>query len=184
MAFTWGTLPLISYAFGAKNYNRLVHVSLSCFIICFGLCLIFSSIFIFFPKQIASLWSSDSKYLFNAEQDIPPTFYLGMAWSVELVVCVILEGMKLILLSTFQSIIASLIPIPIISSILYFTDKKNPNRIYWTFFIVTSGVVLFHFYSWLNQFASGTKLKNENSENHFYRVEESLTSLIESHIQN
>lgn len=121
-----------------KIIAEIIHVSVSCFAISFVLTGILSAFLVFFPKQIASIWSEDPVFLDISSKAFSRTYYLTILWGFQFTAIVILSGMKEVFLSICQSILTSFVPLPIISTILHFTDPSDPIRIYWTY-IITDG---------------------------------------------
>lgn len=93
----------------------------------------YSFLMIFFPSQIASIWSKDKDFLRWCGLLIPKVFYANFCFPLEYTTPALLQGMQRVTQATLLAGITSLLPIPLFSSILYFTGKKDPARIMWTY---------------------------------------------------
>lgn len=130
-AIAIGFLPAASYAFGAKRFNRILHLFFhSCWI---GILIasIYSLVLVFFPRQIASIWSKNPDFLDKCQSMIPIVFFLSFLYPIQYTVPALLQAMQKVLLSTVMAFITEMLPLPVFSCILYFTDKENPVRLMW-----------------------------------------------------
>lgn len=132
-AIAIGFLPAASYAYGARRYNRILHLfSHSCWIGIF-IATIYSLLLVFFPRQISSIWSSDSDLLDKCQLMIPIVFFLSFLYPIQYTVPALLQGMQKVLLSTILAFLTEMLPLPVFSCILFFTDKNNPVRMMWSY---------------------------------------------------
>lgn len=132
-AFSIGFLPAASYAYGAHRYNRLLHLFMHTNWVTILISVIYSIFMIFFPSEIASIWSKDKDFLEKCKSMIPKVFYMTALFPIQYTVPSFLQSMQKVAQSSLVAGITSLFPIPIFSCILYYTDKKNPDRIMWTY---------------------------------------------------
>lgn len=75
--FTQGVLPLISYNFGAKNYDRVRAVAIRLVAISFGFSFMLSGLSIIFPARIAGIFSSEPE-LIELCREVLPIYIAGM----------------------------------------------------------------------------------------------------------
>lgn len=128
-----GFLPAASYAYGCQRLNRLLRMFL--LTILMGtiwtslVCIIIESI----PKQIAKIWGKDEDYLKVCPKMLRIGFVSCFANQTILTTSAILQAMKMVVLSIISSVLTMLIPIPIFSFILYFTNKNDPIRMIYSF---------------------------------------------------
>jgi len=133
VAFGQSTLPSVSFAFGANRLNRVLRIGLHALWVSTMLSCAFAGAIILFPRKIAKIWSSDPHYLNWAEKTIPVMFYCAPFFAIQYIIPAVLQGMKKVFSSTALSILTLLIPLPVFSSLLYFTNKRDPIRIIYTF---------------------------------------------------
>lgn len=134
-AFAIGLLPSASYAFGAKRYNRMLRLYMHANWITILFSVVYSIFMIFLPSKIASIWSKDEDVLKWCAILIPKVFYGNFCFPLEYTTPAMLQGMQKVVMATILATLTSLLPIPLFSSILYFTGKKDPERIMWTYTI-------------------------------------------------
>lgn len=132
-AFSIGFLPAASYAYGAHRYNRVLRLFMHTNWVTIFISVVYSIFMIFFPRQIASIWSKDQKFLEKCESMIPKVFYITVLFPIQYTVPSLLQSMQKVALSSIVAGVTSMLPIPLFSCILYYTDKKNPDRIMWTY---------------------------------------------------
>ncbi|KAH0790347.1 MatE family protein [Histomonas meleagridis] len=132
-ALALGLLPCASYAYGSGRMNRLLKLFLHSLWVSTLLAVTFSVILIFFPSEIASLWSKDPQFLYWAKQMIPKTFYLAPFIAYQYCVPALLQSLQKIVASTVLSITTQLLPLPVFSTVLYFTNKHDPARILYSY---------------------------------------------------
>ena len=132
-AFSIGFLPAASYAFGAHRYNRLLRLFLHTNWVTILISVVYSFFMIFFPSQIASIWSKDPLFLEKCKSMIPKVFYVTALFPIQYTVPSYLQAMQKVAQSSIVAGVTSMLPIPLFSCILYYTGKKNPDRIMWTY---------------------------------------------------
>ena len=133
IAFNQATLPAVSFAFGANRLNRVFNLGIHALWLSTLLSSTFAIFILLFPRNIAKIWSNDLNYLNWAEKTIPVMFYCAPFFAIQYIIPAVLQGMKRVLSSTLLSILTLLIPLPLFSSLLYFTKKNDPIRIIYTF---------------------------------------------------
>ena len=145
-ALNQGFLPAGSYAFGCNRLHRLLKLVLYAFglgtawsaLMCIVLCV--------FPRQIATLYGNDERFLYYAEKTMIYSFCTTFINMGQFTIVVCLVATKMVTLSIITSCLTLLVPIPLFSTIFYFTDKANPIRLHlsfiardvWAFVIVWS----------------------------------------------
>lgn len=142
-AFAIGFVPAASFAFGSHQYKRLLKLFWHTNWITIVLSVIYSIFVIFFPSQIASIWSKDHEFLIKCKSMIPKVFYVTVLFPIEYTVPCFLQALQKVAQSTILGAMIYLVPIPLFSTILYFTDKNNPDRLMWTYVLSDSfGAIL------------------------------------------
>lgn len=134
-AFAIGLMPAASYSFGSKRYNRMLHLFVHANWITIFISVVYSFVVIVFIKKISHIWNQDADFLKWCNLLIPKVFYAAALFPIQYTVPALLQGMQKMARSSFLAVLTALLPIPLFSTILYFTDKKNPERIMWTYTI-------------------------------------------------
>lgn len=132
-AFSIGFLPAASYAYGAHRYNRVLRLFMHTNWVTILISVVYSIFMIFFSAQISSIWDKNEDFLEKCESMIPKVFYITALFPIQYTVPALLQSMQKVALSSIVAGITSMLPIPLFSCILYYTDKKNPDRIMWTY---------------------------------------------------
>ena len=133
VAFSYGMLPSASYAFGAGRLNRVMWLFIHATWIATAVSLVMSVFMIAIPDKLARIWSTDAYFLEWVKLMVPKVFYTTIFIAYQYTAPAILQAMQRVLASTLLSVLTLLLPLPVFSSILYFTDKTNPSRIMWTY---------------------------------------------------
>ena len=133
VAFSYGMLPSSSYAFGAGRLNRVMWLFIHATWIATAVSLVMSVFMIAIPEKLAQIWSKDPYFLEWVKAMVPKVFYTTIFIAYQYTAPAILQAMQRVLASTLLSVLTLLLPLPVFSSILYFTDKTNPARIMWTY---------------------------------------------------
>lgn len=132
-AFSIGFLPAASYAYGSCRSNRLLRLFMHTNWITILISVIYSIFMIFFPREIASIWSKDKDFLDKCGSMIPKVFYMTALFPIQYTVPSFLQAMQKVAQSSLVAGVTSLLPIPLFSCVLYYTNKTNPDRIMWTY---------------------------------------------------
>ena len=128
-----GLLPLASYAYGARDYKRLMKLMFHSLWIMCAWAAVISLVLIIFPRQISTLWSHDESFLYWAEKMIRIYAYTGILTCVDYTIPIMLMAMQRPCAASCVSVFALLIPQPICAIALYYSKKDDPSRIIWTF---------------------------------------------------
>ncbi|KAK8834246.1 hypothetical protein M9Y10_035714 [Tritrichomonas musculus] len=130
-----GLLPTASFAFGARRLKRLRNLAFHALWIGTAWNALCEVIVISCPRSLAKIWVKEKKFLDMTEKFFKNGFYCIVLAMFKLVSITTLQSCKKIVISIIQSIFTLLIPIPLFSTILYLTDKKNPPRLLFSFLI-------------------------------------------------
>ncbi|OHS95112.1 MatE family protein [Tritrichomonas foetus] len=133
IAFSQGLLPTASYAYGAGRLNRMSKLVIHAYWLATSISTIFSLFMIALPSQIASIWSTEPDFIYWSKRLVPITFYSSVCFSSNYIAPTVLQAMKRVMASTLLSFLTLLLPIPVFSTILYFTKKDDPGRILYTY---------------------------------------------------
>lgn len=128
-----GLLPLASYSFGAKNYKRMMWLMIHSLWVMAAWAGVISVVLMAWPKEIARIWGNSPNFLEWAEKMIRIYAYSAVLTSVDYTIPIMLIAMKYTWTASLLSVFGLLVPIPVFSSILYYTKKDDPARIIWTF---------------------------------------------------
>jgi Na+-driven multidrug efflux pump len=133
IGFAYGLLPAGAFAFGAGRLNRLLRLFAWAALLG-GVCSTVPGFVVaFLPAQIARLWDSDPVFLEWARRLIPKAFYTTAFVSLQNTAPALLQGMQRVGASACLSVATFLLPLPVFSTILYFTKKGDPERILWAY---------------------------------------------------
>lgn len=132
-ALNQGFLPAGSYAFGCNRLHRLLKLVLYAFFIGTAWSAIMCVLLCTLPKQIASMWGTEERFLYYAKKTMVLSFCSTFINMGQFTIVACLVATKMVTLSIVTSCLTLLIPIPVFSSVLYFTDKHNPIRLHLAF---------------------------------------------------
>ena len=132
-AFSIGLMPSSAYAYGAKRYNRMLRLAFHATWIAILISIIYAAFMIFMPEKICSIWNKDPAFLDWCKKIIPPVFYLTPCFTIQYMVPALFQGMQKVTLSSILATVTVLLPMPLFATILYFTNKKSPEKIIWTY---------------------------------------------------
>lgn len=131
--FQNGFLPAAAFAFGAERLNRLVWLFFHATWFSTVLSVLLGLIIVIIPGQVASMWDSDPEFIKWARAMLPKAFYTAPCVVFQYMVPALLQAMQRVWASSTVSIITMLLPMPIFSSIMYFTGKEDPARMLWSY---------------------------------------------------
>ena len=135
IGFNFGFVPVASYAYGAKLWDRVKMSSLHMLWVSTLCSVLVSIVLLIWPDKIASIWNNDPTFLYWAKKMIPRVFYACPFIPIQYMVPGLLQSMQMVLDATILSIVTLLIPYPLFSSILYFTNDTDPARVFYTYAI-------------------------------------------------
>lgn len=127
-------LPAASYAFGKKDYKRLLwltfHAEWMAMLWGFS-CMV---IIVTLPKQICSIWSKDERFLYWCNEIVPPSFYIQFLTPTKFIIVSLLQASQQTVLATITSFVLELGLLPIAACIFHYTgDPKSPRRIFYAY---------------------------------------------------
>jgi Na+-driven multidrug efflux pump len=93
----------------------------------------FEVVFVGFPVQVGKIWDDEESFIYWIKEIVPKIFYTSVTAGFQYMCPVILQAMQKVVASTVLSFVTLLLPFPVFSTILYFTDKKNPARLFWCY---------------------------------------------------
>ena len=128
-----GLLPTASFAFGAKRLKRLRNLAFHALWIGTAWNAFCEIIVITNARSLSKIWVKEKEFLDMTESFFNNGFYCIFLAMFKLVSITTLQATKQIVISIIQSIFTLLIPIPMFSTIMYFTNKKNPPRLLYSF---------------------------------------------------
>ena len=132
-AVTMGFLPCASYANGAQRYKRVLALLKHCCWISFGWTLLTMIFTVGLPKVISLMFSTNPRYLEYAEQFVRNSNIVAFLAPVALIIQALLQALQLGNKATIISISTQLLPLPIFSAVMYFTDKHNPGKLLYAY---------------------------------------------------
>ena len=131
--FQEGMIPSCSYAFGAKRFNRMVRLFTHALWIPTLILAVLSVILILEPDKVARIWFKDPEFLEWSKKMLPKTYYLAILLPLQHMAIGFIQSMQKDKLASILSFISYLLPLPIFSSILYFTKKNDPARLFYSY---------------------------------------------------
>lgn len=142
-AINIGFIPAASYAFGAKRYKRIILLFIHALWISLLWCGLSMVLAMVFPVQISKMFSNTEDYLDWAKVIIRNGNLLTCICEAPGIIVSLLQAMKKGNQATFLSVLVELLPLPVISLALYFTDKHNIPRLMYCYPIqILFGVVV------------------------------------------
>ena len=132
-AATMGFLPCASYAFGAERWNRYFRLLIHCSWICFlysGITMIFT---VGIPRIMCKALSQDEDYLVYAEQLLRNSNVCSILIPVALICQALTQSLQRGIRASIISFGTQLLPLPLFSIILYYTNKHNPGRLLYAY---------------------------------------------------
>lgn len=132
-ALNQGFLPAGSYAFGANRLHRLFKLMVYSFLLGTAWSTFFCITLCVFPRQIASIWGKDEEFLYYAKKMIIPTFCTAFINMGQYTFVATMQATKMVKLSIIASILTILVPTPIFSTVLYYTNKNDPVRLMYSY---------------------------------------------------
>ena len=133
LAFNTAYLPAASYAFGRSDYKRIVRLTLHALwvtIVWAGIC---NAVICLLPRQLGMIWSSKDNFLSWVERILPRSFMVIVLCPIPYISIAFLQAVNRPLFASILSILTSLVPLPVFSSIMYFTDRTDPVRLFWAY---------------------------------------------------
>lgn len=124
-----GLLPCASFAFGAQRLRRVRNLALHALWIGIVWGAVCEAIIIPNAREFAKLWLNEEEFLYWAKRILQSCLYGVVLAMFRFVSATTFQATKKVLAATIQSVLTLLVPIPIFSSIMYFTDKHNPSRL-------------------------------------------------------
>ena len=131
--FQTGLVPGCSYAFGAKRLNRMVRIFFHSLWIPTIIVTLISVVLIFAPDKVSSIWSKDPEFLHWSKILVPRIYYLTFLFPIQYVAVGFIMSMQRERLAAILSFISYLFPLPIYSSVLYYSKKNDPARIFYSY---------------------------------------------------
>jgi Na+-driven multidrug efflux pump len=129
IGFSYGLLPSASFAWGANRLNRVFWLFVHSTAVATVCSTVLALVIVIWPRQIASLWDGDSEFLDWSERLIPKAFYTTVFVSFQYTGPGLLQSLQKVAASSFLSVATFLLPLPVFSTILYVTNKEDPERI-------------------------------------------------------
>jgi Na+-driven multidrug efflux pump len=132
-AVTIGFLPAASFAVGAKRYPRIVSLLLHTLWISVAWSS-FTMIFtVGFSHILVRIFSDSPGYVKWGTLILPRASYMAWALPVPIVVNALLQSLQYGGIASLFTLLSQTIPLPAIASILFFTGKDNPERLFWAY---------------------------------------------------
>lgn len=128
-AMTIGFIPAASYAFGAKRFKRILHLLLHTIWISVTWNLLTQIFTCGFPRMMSSIFSKTKEYLDWGEIIVRNGNLMSFLSPCPIIAQALLQSQQKGGLATLLSFLTQLIPLPIITTILYFTNKTDIGRL-------------------------------------------------------
>jgi Na+-driven multidrug efflux pump len=130
-----GFLPAASYAAGARRFTRIVHLLIHAAWISIAWSLFTMVFTLGFPEPLVRIFSETPGYVSWAVFIMHRCTYTAWATPLPIVVNALLQSLQYGGLASIFTLAVQTIPLPVISSILFFTERDNPERIFWCMII-------------------------------------------------
>lgn len=130
VAFDSAYLPSASYAYGKKQYKRVLSLTWHTFWITGVWSTICTVIIVLWPVQLTSIFSKEEKVLKFAKDVLWLGFVSLPLYPIHSIFISWLQAVKRPTRATVLSVLTTLLPMPIICSTYYFT---HPNSLRWSF---------------------------------------------------
>ncbi|OHT05251.1 MatE family protein [Tritrichomonas foetus] len=134
-ALAQGLLPTASFAYGANRLRRLRNLAFHALWIGTlwnGLC---EAIILPNSRAISKIWVKEEHFINWCDKFFHHALYAVVLTMFRFASVTTLQATKRVLVATIQSICTLLLPIPIFSTILYYTDQLDPSRLIYAFLI-------------------------------------------------
>ena len=127
-------LPAASYAYGKKDFKRILWLTFHAAWISMSWCFFCMIIIVSFPKQICSIWSRDERFLYWCKEIVPASFYAQFLTPTKFIIVSLLQASQKTILATVTSFLTELGILPIIACIFHYTgDPNSPRRIFYAY---------------------------------------------------
>lgn len=136
-AINIGFIPAASWAFGAKQYMRIIWLLIHALWISVVWCSLSMILTMGFPVQMAKIFSNTPEYLEWAKKIIRNGNISTCVCEIPGIITSLLQAMKLGNQASLLSFLVQLLPVPIAALILYYTDKHNIGRLIYCYPIQT-----------------------------------------------
>jgi Na+-driven multidrug efflux pump len=153
LAFNTAFLPAASYAFGRGEYKRILRLIMHFIWITYLWSIFCEILIIFAPTELGKIWSHSDSFLGWVRKLLPNAFLGVFLCPTPYIAIGFLNAVNQPLFSSILSIATNLLPLPIFSSILYFTDGHDPARLAYSYairdafsFVMSIVVVAYPFY--------------------------------------
>jgi Na+-driven multidrug efflux pump len=135
IGFAQGYLMSASFAAGARLFKRFFSLTLHALWISTLTSTLLSLVIVFAPRTISKPWTEDPSILDVSENMLPIMFYTSFTLGLQYIAPAALQALKKVKRATILCFVTLLIPMPLFSTILYFTGdgKTNPARIFYTY---------------------------------------------------
>ena len=133
IGFSYGLLPAASYAYGANRMNRVMWLFIHATWISTAISVGMSIIIMTIPHKLALIWDTETNFVSWCVKTVPKVFYMCVCLAIQYTCPAVLQAMNRVAAANSVSVLTLLLPLPIFSSILYFTKKDDPERIMWTY---------------------------------------------------
>jgi Na+-driven multidrug efflux pump len=135
VAFTTAYLPAASYAYGGGNYRRIISLTLHLLWTTAIWTVACELLVVLGARPLGSIWSDGDDFLNWVSELLPHANYCVFLSPIPLIAANFLTAIDRPGYAAVLSIATQLLPLPIFSSILYFTDQQNPGRLTYSYSI-------------------------------------------------
>jgi Na+-driven multidrug efflux pump len=138
-----GFLPAASFAFGAKRYRRILRLLFHAAWLSVVWCS-FSMIFtVAYPEWICMIFSKSEGYMNWATFFERRMNYMAPFFPTVVIVNALLQSLQRDILALLFCFGAQTIPLPLSTTVLYFTDKHDIQRLSWAFLLQIAMAAVF-----------------------------------------
>jgi Na+-driven multidrug efflux pump len=134
-AVTMGFVPCAAYAFAAERVCRVRDLLIHCTWIGIAWAGLNMIVTMGFARQISLAFSSKESYLKYAEPQVRNSNALAVLSPISLIIQALLQALQLGGRASLVTLVTRLSPIPVFSTVLYFTGKHDPGRLLYAYAI-------------------------------------------------
>jgi Na+-driven multidrug efflux pump len=131
-----GFLPAISYAFGEKNYQRITKLTFHVVWMSVAYGLFFTPVVCIFPKNIASIWQKDDKFLYWSKEILTLMFATASISSLKYASMTYLQGTQQNIKAGISGILTNVIAFPAFALCFYYLmENRKPQQIFYAYIV-------------------------------------------------
>lgn len=134
LALNAAYLPASSYAFGQKNFKRIIHLTAWVTLISIAWGAIVTLLCCIWPGTIGKIWSRDPNFIHWVEIIFPICFYTVILCSVKFIIISFLQATQQSYTAMAVGIVTYLFSLPAFAAAFHYTGRQdNPERVFYSY---------------------------------------------------